>query len=49
MVLQEDVRTDGGMMLLCRGAEVTEGFCEHLRKLEASGLVTKRFSVAVPA
>ncbi|HEX5048135.1 MAG TPA: HD domain-containing phosphohydrolase [Gammaproteobacteria bacterium] len=49
MILQEDVKTDGGMMLLCRGAEVTKGFCEHLKKLEESGLVTKRFLVAVPA
>jgi HD-GYP domain-containing protein (c-di-GMP phosphodiesterase class II) len=49
MILQEDVKTDGGMMLLCRGAEVTSGFCEHLKKLEESGLVTKRFLVAVPA
>ena len=48
MILQEDVKTDGGMMLLCRGAEVTIGFCEHLKKLEESGLVTKRFLVAVP-
>ena len=26
MILQEDVKTDGGMMPLCRGAEVTDGF-----------------------
>jgi len=49
MILQEDVKTDSGMMLLCRGAEVTTGFREHLAKLEESGLVTKRFVVAVPA
>jgi response regulator RpfG family c-di-GMP phosphodiesterase len=49
MILQEDVRTDGGVMLLCRGAEVTTGFREHLTKLEESGLVTKRFLVAVSA
>jgi response regulator RpfG family c-di-GMP phosphodiesterase len=49
MILQEDVKTDGGMMLLCRGAEVTAGFCDHLRKLEESGLLTRRFLVAMPA
>ncbi|HET7132372.1 MAG TPA: hypothetical protein VFJ95_08985, partial [Gammaproteobacteria bacterium] len=49
MILQEDVKTDGGMMLLCRGAEVTAGFCDHLKKLEESGLLTRRFLVAVPA
>lgn len=48
MILQEDVKTDSGMMLLCRGAEVTAGFCEHLKKLEESGLLTKRFLVSVP-
>jgi len=36
-------------MLLCRGAEVTSGFCDHLKKLEERGMVTKRFLVAVPA
>jgi hypothetical protein len=35
-------------MLLCRGAEVTPGFRDHLAKLQESGLVTKRFLVAVP-
>src|SRR5262249_30243548 len=48
MILKEDVKTDTGTMLLCRGAEVTQGFCEHLKKLQESGLLTKRFLVAVP-
>jgi len=47
MILKEDVKTDSGTMLLCRGAEVTQGFREHLKKLQESGLVTKRFLVAV--
>jgi HD-GYP domain-containing protein (c-di-GMP phosphodiesterase class II) len=49
MILKEDVKTDNGMMLLCRGAEVTQGFCDHLKTLQESGLLTKRFLVAVPA
>jgi response regulator RpfG family c-di-GMP phosphodiesterase len=49
MILQDDLKTDGGMMLLCRGAEITTGFCAHLQELEESGLLTKRFLVAVPA
>jgi len=49
MILQEDLKTDNGTMLLCRGAEVTSGFCDHLKKLEERGMVTKRFLVAVPA
>lgn len=49
MVLQEDVRTDNGMMLLCRGTEVTPGLHRHLTRLQETGLVTKRFLVAVPA
>ena len=48
MILQEDVKTDKGVMLLCRGAEVTPGFRDHLAKLQESGLLTKRFLVAVP-
>jgi response regulator RpfG family c-di-GMP phosphodiesterase len=47
MILKEDVKTDSGTMLLCRGAEVTQGFREHLKKLQESGLVTKRFLVAL--
>jgi response regulator RpfG family c-di-GMP phosphodiesterase len=49
MVLQEDVRTDNGMMLLCRGTEVTPGLRKHLTQLQETGLVTKRFLVAVSA
>jgi response regulator RpfG family c-di-GMP phosphodiesterase len=49
MILKEDVKTDNGMMLLCRGAEVTQGFCDHLKTLQESGLLTKRFLVTVPA
>ncbi len=48
MILKEDVKTDNGTMLLCRGAEVTQGFCEHLKTLQERGLLTKRFLVAVP-
>lgn len=49
MILKEDVKTDNGRMLLCHGAEVTQGFCDHLKKLQESGLLTKRFLVALPA
>jgi hypothetical protein len=37
------------MMLLCRGAELTAGFRDHLKKLQESGQLTKRFLVTVPA
>ena len=49
MILQEDLKTDTGTMLLCRGTEVTHGLCDHLRRLQESGLLTNRFLVALAA
>ena len=49
MIIQEDVKTDKGMMLLCHGQEVTAAIREHLVKFQKQGVLTKRILVAVPA
>jgi response regulator RpfG family c-di-GMP phosphodiesterase len=46
MVLQEDVKTDQGVMLLCHGQEVTTAIREHLVKFQNMGALTKRILVA---
>ncbi len=48
MVIQEDVKTDKGMMLLCHGQEVTTAIREHLVKFQKQGVLTKRILVAMP-
>jgi hypothetical protein len=49
MIVQEDIKTDQGMMLLCRGQEVTPAIREHLVKFQKLGALTKRILVAAPA
>jgi hypothetical protein len=49
MVVQEDVKNNQGVMLLCRGQEVTTAIREHLLKFERMGLLTKRILVSKPA
>lgn len=46
MVVQEDVKNNQGVMLLCRGQEVTTAIREHLLKFERMGLLTKRILVS---
>jgi hypothetical protein len=46
MVVQEDVKTDAGVMLLCHGQEITSAIREHLVKFENLGALTKRILVA---
>lgn len=46
MVVQEDVKNSQGVMLLCRGQEVTTAIREHLLKFERMGLLTKRILVS---
>lgn len=46
MVVQEDIKTDQGMMLLCHGQEVTPAIREHLVKFQNMGALTKRILVA---
>jgi response regulator RpfG family c-di-GMP phosphodiesterase len=48
MVLQEDVKSDQGVMLICRGQEVTTAILKHLLRFEQAGALTKRLLVAVP-
>jgi hypothetical protein len=48
MVLQEDVKNNQGVMLLCRGQEVTTAIREHLLKFERLGTLTTRLLVSVP-
>jgi response regulator RpfG family c-di-GMP phosphodiesterase len=49
MVVQEDIRTDHGVMLLCHGQEVAPAIREHLVKFQKMGVLTKRILVARPA
>jgi response regulator RpfG family c-di-GMP phosphodiesterase len=49
MVVQEDIRTDQGMMLLCHGQEVTPAIREHLVKFQKLGALAKPILVAIPA
>lgn len=46
MVVQEDIKTDQGVMLLCHGQEVTTAIREHLVKFQKMGALTKRILVA---
>jgi response regulator RpfG family c-di-GMP phosphodiesterase len=46
MVVQEDVLTDHGVMLLMHGQEVTPAIREHLVMFQRSGELTKRILVA---
>ncbi len=48
MVVQEDIKTDQGMMLLCHGQEVTPAIREHLVKFQKMGVLTKRILVVKP-
>lgn len=41
MVVQEDVKTDQGVMLICHGQEVTTAIREHLIKFQTQGTLTK--------
>jgi response regulator RpfG family c-di-GMP phosphodiesterase len=49
MVVQEDVKTDQGVMLICHGQEVTTAIREHLVKFQTLGTLTKRILCAKPA
>lgn len=49
MVLQQDVKTDNGVMLLCRGQEVTRAVKEHLLRFHALGLLSGRLQVTMQA
>jgi response regulator RpfG family c-di-GMP phosphodiesterase len=49
MTVQEDIKTDQGIMLLCRGQEVTPAIREHLVKFHKLGALTKPLLVAMPA
>jgi response regulator RpfG family c-di-GMP phosphodiesterase len=49
MVVQEDIKTDQGVMLLCHGQEVTIAIREHLVKFQKLGALTKRILIAKPA
>jgi response regulator RpfG family c-di-GMP phosphodiesterase len=46
MVVQEDVKTDQGVMLICHGQEVTTAIREHLQKFQTLGTLTKRILCA---
>jgi response regulator RpfG family c-di-GMP phosphodiesterase len=46
MVVQEDIMTDHGVMLLMHGAEITPATREHLVMFQKSGELTKRVLVA---
>jgi response regulator RpfG family c-di-GMP phosphodiesterase len=48
MVVQEDIHTDQGVMLLCHGQEVTPAIREHLVTFQNLGSLTKRVLVAKP-
>jgi hypothetical protein len=48
MLIEQDVKTDQGVMLLSHGHEVTQPVLEHLRKFFDLGLLTKPMLV-VPA
>lgn len=48
MIIQEDVKTDKGMMLLCHGQEVTQAIREHLLKFQRQGLLKKPILVSLP-
>lgn len=48
-VLQQDVKTDQGVMLLCRGQEVTRAVKEHLLRFHRLGLLSGRLLVAAPS
>jgi response regulator RpfG family c-di-GMP phosphodiesterase len=49
MVVQEDVKTDQGVMLICHGQEVTTAIREHLVKFQTLGTLTKRILCAKPS
>jgi response regulator RpfG family c-di-GMP phosphodiesterase len=46
MVVQEDIKTDHGVMLLMHGQEITPAIREHLVQFQKSGELTKRVLVA---
>ncbi|HET7134010.1 MAG TPA: hypothetical protein VFJ95_17260, partial [Gammaproteobacteria bacterium] len=46
MVVQEDVNTDHGILLLMQGQEITPATKEHLVMFHRSGELTKRVLVA---
>jgi response regulator RpfG family c-di-GMP phosphodiesterase len=48
MLLQQDVKTDQGTMLLCEGHEVTAAVLGHLRKFHRLGFLTQRLLVRRP-
>jgi response regulator RpfG family c-di-GMP phosphodiesterase len=48
MTIDEDVRADGGPLLLCRGQEVTPMLVERLRALRQAGAVPKTLLVRAP-
>ncbi len=49
MIVQEDIRTDQGVMLLCHGQEVTPAIREHLVKFQRMGVLRKRILISKPA
>jgi response regulator RpfG family c-di-GMP phosphodiesterase len=48
LLVQEDVKTDQGIMLICHGHEVTPAIREHLVKFQKMGALTKPILVAKP-
>lgn len=47
MVIFEDIKTEHGVLLICRGQEVTPTVREHLQKFEKNGALTKPIVVAL--
>jgi response regulator RpfG family c-di-GMP phosphodiesterase len=48
MIVQEDVKTDQGVMLICHGHEVTPAIRDHLVKFQKMGAVAKPILVSKP-